>query len=274
MRRENVDQARRRVGMTVRVDSTGPVLTIVLERPEQLNAFNREQQRALAAALEDAEADDVRAVVIIGAGRGFCVGQDLEEVRAESDVDGAGNDTRLREGYHPNIRAIRALEKPVIAAVNGVAAGAGMSLAAACDIRLASERAKFVPAFVNLGLIPDSGASFFLPRLLGPGRAFEWLASGRHLDARQALAWGLVSEVTAPDELLPRARDQAEQLAAMPGSGVAATKRLLDQSLALSLDEQLDRELDAQLRALSSPEYEQAMHAFLERNARPPRGGT
>jgi 2-(1,2-epoxy-1,2-dihydrophenyl)acetyl-CoA isomerase len=252
--------------MAVQVDSEGAVLTITLDRPKQLNAFTRDQHRALAAALEQAQAAEIRAVIITGSGRGFCVGQDLEEVRAESGEDGGGNETRLRAGYHPNVLAIRALEKPVLAAVNGVAAGAGLSLAAACDVRIASSKAKFVPAFVNLGLIPDSGGTFFLPRLLGYARAFEWLVSGRHLGAKEALDWGLVSEVTEPDQLLERSGEQAAQLAAMPGAGVAGTKRLLDQSLALSLEEELEHEVELQLRALSTPEYEQAMHAFLERS--------
>lgn len=252
--------------MAVHVDSEGPVLTITLDRPEQLNAFTREQHRALAAALELAEAEEVRAVILTGAGRAFSVGQDLEEVRAESGEDGGGNDTRLREGYHPNVRALHALRKPVLAAVNGVAAGAGLSLAAACDIRIASSKARFVPAFVNLGLIPDSGGTFFLPRLLGYARAFEWLASGRHLEADEALEWGLVSDVTEPDRLLDRARARAAELAAMPCFGVAATKRLLEGSLELSLEEELERELEVQLQALSTPEYERAMNAFLERS--------
>jgi 2-(1,2-epoxy-1,2-dihydrophenyl)acetyl-CoA isomerase len=257
--------------MAVQVDSDGAVLTITLDRPEQLNAFTREQHRALGAALEQAKAEEARAVILTGAGRGFSVGQDLAEVRAESGEEGGGNDTRLREGYHPNVRAIRALEKPVLAAINGVAAGAGLSLAAACDIRIASTKAKFVPAFVNLGLVPDSGGSFCLSRVLGSARAFEWLTSGRHLDAEEALEWGLVTEVTEPHQLLERAHERASLLAAMPGTGVGATKRLLDQSLATSLEEQLELELEAQLQALSSPEYEQAMNAFLERSAS--RGG-
>src|SRR5688572_4866046 len=128
--------------MAVQVDAEGAVMTITLDRPDQLNAFNRDQHRALAEALERAAAEDVRAVIVTGSGRGFSVGQDLEEVRAERDQAGGGNDTRLRDGYNPNILAIRRLRKPVIAAVNGVAAGAGLSLAAACDVRIASTKAK------------------------------------------------------------------------------------------------------------------------------------
>src|SRR5919201_7088454 len=162
----------------------GAVLTITLNRPDVLNAFNASMHAALTAALKEARADDVRAVVITGAGRGFCVGQDLSEFRDQAgDIGG-----RLRGNYHPNITAIRALEKPVIAAVNGPAAGAGLSLACACDLRLASDQATFVPAFINVGLVPDSGGTFFVTRLVGPARAFEWLASGRRLSAAEAHA--------------------------------------------------------------------------------------
>src|SRR5215210_5348382 len=181
----------------VETSRDGAVLTITLNRPEVLNAFNTPMHSGLAAALKDARDGSVRAVVLTGAGRGFCVGQDLTEFRqAPGDIG-----SRLRENYHPNIRAIRHLEKPVIAAMNGVAAGAGMSLACACDLRLAADSASFVPAFINIGLIPDSGGSYFVTRLLGPARAFEWLASGKKLTAAEAHAWGLVSEVVEADRL-------------------------------------------------------------------------
>src|SRR3954463_1114770 len=154
------------------------VLTITLNRPDVLNAFNAAMHRALAAALEEAADPSMRAVVLTGAGRGFCVGQDLTEFReAPGDIG-----DRLRSTYHPNILAIRGLDKPVIAAVNGAAAGAGMSFACACDLRIASDAAVFIPAFVNIGLVPDSGGTYFVTRLLGYARAFEWLCSGRRLD--------------------------------------------------------------------------------------------
>src|SRR5205823_5268981 len=196
----------------VETSRDGAVLTITLNRPDVLNAFNRELHRALAAALKDARDGGVRAVVLTGAGRGFCVGQDLTEFReAPGDIGG-----RLRESYHPNIRAIRALEKPVIAAVNGVAAGAGMSLACACDVRLAADTASFIPAFINIGLIPDSGGSFFVTRILGPARAFEWLASGKKLSAAEAHGWGLVSEVLEADRLAGCAASLSGRLPVRP----------------------------------------------------------
>src|SRR5438874_12409742 len=179
----------------------GAVLTITLNRPDVLNAFNTDMHRALAAGLKEARDASVRAVVLTGAGRGFGVGQDLTEFReAPGDIG-----SRLRSNYHPNIRAIRALEKPVIAAVNGAAAGAGMSLACACDLRIAADSATFVPAFINIGLIPDSGGTYFITELLGYARAFEWMTSGRKLTAAEAHAWGLVSEVVEADKLAGRA---------------------------------------------------------------------
>src|SRR5438874_13049864 len=204
----------------------GAVLTITLNRPDVLNAFNTDMHRALAAGLKEARDASVRAVVVTGAGRGFCVGQDLTEFREAPGDIGA----RLRENYHPNIRAIRTLEKPVIAAVNGVAAGAGMSLTCACDVRLAADAASFIPAFINIGLIPDSGGSFFVTRILGPARAFEWLATGRRLTAAEAHAWGLVSEVVETDALAKRAAELGAELAAAPIRGIAMTKQLVDRA--------------------------------------------
>jgi len=203
--------------------------------------------------------------VITGAGRGFCVGQDLTEFReAPGDIG-----SRLRGNYHPNIRAIRALEKPVIAAVNGAAAGAGMSLACACDLRIAADSASFVPAFINIGLIPDSGGSYFVTRILGPARAFEWLASGRRLAAAEAHAWGLVSEVVRTDALPSRAAELAAQLADLPTRGVGMTKRLLDHAVTATLEEQLEREAQLQAAATQTEDFKEGVAAFLEK--RPPR---
>src|SRR5881227_419044 len=192
----------------VETSRDGAVLTIKLNRPDVLNAFNSELHRGLAAALKEARDGGVRAVVITGAGRGFCVGQDLTEFRESAGDIG----TRLRGNYHPNIKAIRALEKPVIAAVNGAAAGAGLSFACACDMRIASDQATFVPAFINIGLVPDSGGTFFVTRLVGQPRAFEWLTSGRRLTATEAHAWGLVTEVEHT-ALADRAAGLAAELA-------------------------------------------------------------
>jgi 2-(1,2-epoxy-1,2-dihydrophenyl)acetyl-CoA isomerase len=247
----------------VETQRDGSVLTITLNRPDVLNAFDGALHKALNAALKDARDDEVRAVVITGAGRGFCVGQDLTEFReAPGDIG-----DRLRSTYHPNINAIRRLEKPVIAAVNGAAAGAGMSFACACDIRIASDAAVFVPAFVNIGLVPDSGGTFFVTRLLGYARAFEWLCSGRRLSAAQAHQWGLVSEVVPTDELATRAAELAQTLAAMPTRAIGMTKRLLDRAHASTLDEQLEWEAQLQAAAVQSEDFAEGVQAFLEKRA-------
>jgi 2-(1,2-epoxy-1,2-dihydrophenyl)acetyl-CoA isomerase len=248
----------------VETSREGAVLTITLNRPEVLNAFNGDMHRGLAAALKGAREPEVRAVVVTGAGRAFCVGQDLTEFReAPGDIGG-----RLRETYHPNILAIRRLEKPVIAAVNGAAAGAGLSFACACDVRLASDAATFIPAFINIGLIPDSGGSYFVTRILGPARAFEWLASGRRLTAAEAQAWGLVSEVVEGDGLGARAAEIAGELAALPTRGIGMTKRLIDHASDASLEEQLEREAQLQAAATQTDDFREGVAAFLEK--RPP----
>ncbi len=239
----------------------GVVLTITLNRPDVLNAFNAALHKALGAALKEARDPEIRAVVITGAGRGFCVGQDLTEFReAPGDIG-----DRLRSTYHPNVLAIRALEKPVIASVNGAAAGAGMSFACACDLRIAADSAVFVPAFVNIGLVPDSGGTFFVTRLLGYARAFEWLCSGRRLSAAEAHAWGLVSEVVETDALATRATEVAGELAALPTRAIGMTKRLLDRAWGSSLGEQLEWEAQLQAAATQSEDFTEGVQAFLEK---------
>jgi 2-(1,2-epoxy-1,2-dihydrophenyl)acetyl-CoA isomerase len=248
----------------VEVTREGAVVTITLNRPDVLNALNRSVHDGLHRALEEAQDNSIRAVVITGAGRGFCVGQDLQEFAA-----GAGDVAdNLRSNYHRNILAIRGLEKPVIAAVNGPAAGAGLSLALACDIRIAADAATFVPAFINIGLVPDSGGSFFIARLLGPARAFEWMSSGRRLAAAEAHAWGLVSEVVEADGLSERAAALAAELAALPTLGVGMTKRLFDRSPNATLEEQLEWEAQLQTAATQTADFREGVAAFLEK--RPP----
>lgn len=239
----------------------GSVMTITLNRPDVLNAINKAMHDSLAAALKEARSTDVRAVVLTGAGRGFCVGQDLTEFsEAAGDIA-----ERLRGTYHPNILAIRALEKPVIAAVNGPAAGAGLSFACACDLRIASESASFIPAFINIGLVPDSGGTFFVTRLLGYARAFEWLTSGRKLSAAEAHGWGLVSQVVEPDSLAAVAADLAARLAAMPTLAIGMTKRLLDNAAGSTLEEQLEREAQLQAAATRTDDFREGVAAFLEK---------
>ena len=236
------------------------VLSITLNRPDKLNAFTRALHAELQAALEDARDPAVRAVVITGAGRGFSAGQDLTAFGEAGDVD-----AMLRATYHINVLAIRALEKPVLAAVNGVCAGAGLSLAAACDIRIASDAAFFVPGFVGIGLIPDSGGTYFLQRLLGTARAFEWMTSNRRLTAAEAHAWGLVSEVVEADAFAARVAERAAELAAGPTRAIALTKRLYDQAATSTLEAQLEREAEAQVEAAQTEDFREGVSAFGEK---------
>jgi 2-(1,2-epoxy-1,2-dihydrophenyl)acetyl-CoA isomerase len=245
----------------VEVSREGAVQTITLNRPDVLNALNAGMHAALAAALKEARSPEVRAVVITGAGRGFCVGQDLSEFREATGDIGA----RLRGTYHPNVLAIRALEKPVIAAVNGAAAGAGLSFACACDLRLAAGSASFVPAFVNVGLVPDSGGTFFVERLLGYARAFEWMASGRRLGSSEALDWGLVAEVVDDGALAARAADLAQAFAELPPRAVGMTKRLFDGARERTLEEQLELEAQLQTVATQTEDFREGVAAFLEK---------
>jgi len=241
----------------------GAVQTITLNRPDVMNAFNRALHAGLREALKEARDPDVRAVVITGAGRGFCAGQDLTEFGEVPNIDDA-----LRATYHPNIHAIRALEKPVIAAVNGACAGAGLSLACACDVRIASDSAVFVPGFIGIGLVPDSGGTYFVHRLLGAPRAFEWMVSNRRLTAAEAHAWGIVSEVIETDSFAPRTAEVAAAYAAMPTRAVAMTKRLFDHADTATLDEQLEMEAQLQQAATQTADFREGVAAFVEK--RPP----
>lgn len=247
----------------VEITRAGAVQTITLNRPDVLNAFNRALHAGLREALKEARNDEVRAVVITGAGRGFCAGQDLSEFQGMPNIRDS-----LEETYHPNIRAIRALEKPVIAAVNGACAGAGLSLACACDIRIAADSAAFVPGFIGIGLVPDSGGTFFIHRLLGAPRAFEWMTSNRRLTAAEAHAWGLVSEVVGADALPARAAELAAMYAAMPTRAVGMTKRLFDNADTATLEEQLALEAQLQAAATQTEDFREGVAAFGEK--RPP----
>ena len=245
----------------VEVTREGDVLTITLNRPEVLNALNGSMHQGIFEALERAQDASIRAVVITGAGRGFCVGQDLQEFSS-----GAGDVAdNLRRNYHRNVLAIRALQKPVIAAVNGAAAGAGMSLALACDVRIASDSASFVPAFIKIGLVPDSGGTWLARRLLGTARAFEWLTTGRRLSAEEARDWGLVSEVVAADLIVERAQEVARLFAAMPTRAVWHTKRLLDAAEETTFAEQLELEAVTQAQLTQTPDFREGVAAFLEK---------
>jgi 2-(1,2-epoxy-1,2-dihydrophenyl)acetyl-CoA isomerase len=244
----------------VEVTRDGAVQTITLNRPDVLNAFNRALHAALREALKEARDPGVRAVVLTGAGRAFSAGQDLKEFGEAPDVSDA-----LRKSYHPNVLAIRALEKPVIAAVNGVCAGAGLSLACVCDFRIAADNASFVPGFIGIGLVPDAGGTYFLNRLLGASRAFEWMTSNRRLTAAEAHAWGLVSEVVEADTLAARATEVATFYAALPTRGIGMTKRLFDHADGATLEEQLEFEAQLQAAATKTEDFQEGVRAFLEK---------
>lgn len=252
---------------TLRIEDDGGVRVVSLNRPDVLNACNDRMTAELTDAFKQIERDsDVRCVVLTGAGRAFCSGQDLADLEAkyrEGDVPVLGE--RLRKGYNPLIRRMVELEKPVIAAVNGVAAGAGCSLALACDLRIASEKASLIEVFVNVGLVPDSGSSFFLPRLVGFGKAMEMCITGDKVSAAEALSLGLVSKVVPPDQLMPAAVDLARRLAAMPTRAIGLTKRLLYGSATRDLPAQLEAEAFAQETAGMTRDHKEGVMAFLEK---------
>lgn len=241
----------------------GAVLTITLNRPEVYNAFNGALHAALRDALDEASDASVRCVVITGAGKGFCAGQDLKEFGAVSGTIGAA----LEQSYHPNVRRVRALAKPVIAAVNGPAAGAGLSFACACDVRVAADTANFVPGFVGIGLIPDAGGSWFIHRLLGFARAFEWMSSNRRLSAVEALEWGLVSEVIPAEGFTTRVAELAAEWAARPTAAIGRTKQLFEHASTAAMEAQLALEAELQQASVATADFAEGVNAFLEKRA-------
>ncbi len=253
------------MGATLLAEQDGAVLSLTLNRPDKLNSFNEALHGELREALDRIERDDsVRAVLLTGAGRGFCAGQDL----GDRDV-GAGKEldlgATLDRDYNPLIRRLRALEKPVVCAVNGVAAGAGANLALACDIVLAARSARFIQAFCRIGLVPDSGGTHFLPRLVGEARAKALALLGEPVSAEQAEAWGLVWRCVDDDRLLPEAQALAGRLAAGPTRGLGLIKRALHASAANDLDRQLDLERDLQREAGRTADYREGVAAFREK---------
>jgi 2-(1,2-epoxy-1,2-dihydrophenyl)acetyl-CoA isomerase len=246
---------------THRVERAGAVATVTLDRPDALNAQTRASRRALARELRALSADaGVRCVVLTGAGRAFCAGQDLREEDALDDVD-----QTIRETYVPIVEALVGMPKPVIAAINGAAAGAGLSFALACDIRLMSEEAVLMMAFSNIGLVPDSGGSWFLARTVGYARAFELAASGRRVAADEALALGLVQRVLPAGEVLAAAQELAAGLAARPTLALAWTKRLLRAAEGGELGETMELEAQLQAAAVRTHDHAEGVAAFLEK---------
>lgn len=240
------------------------VATLTLHRPEVFNALNAQLHADLLAALQRAERDpQVRTVVITGAGKAFCSGQDLREFPAEGAAALIGQ--RLRQSYNPLVTRLRALPKPVIAAINGVAAGAGLSLALACDLRLAAESARLVVAFARIGLVPDCGMTYTLPRLIGQARAFELAARGGELDASTALQWGMLNRVVPDADLAEVARELAMELARGPSLAISLIKRSLEFSQHATLEAALNYEAMAQEAAGAHPDFTEGVAAFREK---------
>jgi 2-(1,2-epoxy-1,2-dihydrophenyl)acetyl-CoA isomerase len=251
---------------TILLDVAEGVATVTLNRPDKLNAINERMHAELAAALDRIEADPaVRALLLTGAGRAFSAGQDLgDRVMGEGDAPPDLGET-LDRLYNPLIRRLRQLELPVIAAVNGVAAGAGANLALACDLVLAARSARFIQAFSRLGLVPDSGGTYVLPRLVGPARAMGLTLLAEPLPAEQAAAWGLIWQVIDDDRLLDEATALARKLATQPTKGLGLIKRALNASAANTLGEQLDLERDLQREAGRTEDYREGVRAFLDK---------
>jgi len=248
------------------VSRNAGVMYVTLNRPDKLNAFNPEMHELLREALEEArDKPDVRAVVLTGSGRGFCAGQDLAARTRSADTAPIDLSVSLGSNYNPLVRRLRALPKPIVCAVNGVAAGAGANIALACDIVLAARSASFVQSFSKLGLVPDSGGTYFLPRLVGSARAMGLALLGERLSAEDAERWGLIWKAVDDDRLVEEATRIAQTLAAGPTKGYGLIKKAMQASAGNSLDSQLDLERDLQREAGFSEDYREGVAAFMQK---------
>ena len=251
--------------MSLRSKIESGVLTLTLNRPTLFNSFNKEMAIALQTALKDASLnDEVRAIVITGEGKAFCAGQDLSEAMA---LDGPSLQSIVRDHYNPIIELIRTIEKPIIASVNGVAAGAGANIALACDITFAKESANFIQAFSKIGLIPDSGGTFFLPRIIGMQKATALMMTGDKVSAKQAEAMNLIYKAVADDSFEEEVSVFAIQLAKMPTKGLGLTKKALNASFTNDLSAQLALEEELQTKAGKTADFKEGVTAFLEKRA-------
>jgi len=250
----------------VEFDASSRVVTVTLNRPDKLNSFTRAMHRELSAALDEVVAAGARALVLTGAGRGFCAGQDLADL---DFTPGAMTDLGelIDKHFNPLIRRLQALPLPVIAAVNGTAAGAGANLALACDFVLAARSASFIQAFVKIGLVPDSGGTWFLPQRVGMARALGLALTGDKLSAEKAENWGLVWQVVDDADLSRAATELATHLAQQPTRAIAAIKQAMRASTTQTLDQQLDLERDLQRELGASQDYAEGVQAFIEKRA-------
>ncbi|MCB0762475.1 MAG: 2-(1,2-epoxy-1,2-dihydrophenyl)acetyl-CoA isomerase [Flavobacteriales bacterium] len=248
---------------TLQVERLEGVVKITLNRPDKFNSFNREMALGLQEILDDCDHDPmVRCILITGNGKAFCAGQDLAEA---IDEEGPDLTTIVSEHYNPIIVRLRSIEKPIVAAVNGVAAGAGANIALACDICVASEQASFIQAFSKIGLIPDSGGTYFLPRLVGIQRATALMMLGDKVSAEDARQMGMIYDVYGAEDFSDKALALAQKLAQMPTKGLGLTKRALNQSTINTLGEQLATEGSLQTAAGKTHDYEEGVRAFLQK---------
>ncbi len=249
--------------MEISVSTKNGVCEIKLNRPEVFNSFNKPMALAVQKTLDDCAKDpEIRAIIITGEGKAFCAGQDLAEA---TDPNGPPLDSIVREHYNPIIQRIREIEKPIIAAVNGVAAGAGANIALACDITFAKESASFIQAFSKIGLIPDSGGTFFLPRIIGMQKALALMFTGDKVSAREAEAMNMIYKVVADEALETEVRAFAENLAKMPTRGLGLTKKAVNASWTNDLKTQLDLEEILQTEAGATYDFKEGVTAFMEK---------
>lgn len=249
---------------TILTDLSDGVFTLTLNRPEVLNAFNDRMAEEMQDALKRAERDGAaRCVVVTGAGKGFCAGQDLGALRSRGDSFSFRD--HVQRTYNPIVSKMRSMEKPIVGQINGAAAGAGMGIALACDLRYAAAGAKFRLAFSGIGLAPDSGTSYFLPRLIGFGRAFELAATNEPITAEDALPLGLVNRVLPADQLAAATRELAVRLAQAPTKALGLTKRAMNRAFQLTIDEALDYEAYLQEIAARTADHREGVAAFLEK---------
>jgi len=240
------------------------VATLTLNRPEKYNALTEQVSRELIAAFKTIERDDsVRCVVLTGAGKGFCAGQDLTEVRDRGENFSLRD--HLNQNYNKMVLTMRALEKPIIVAVNGACAGAGFGLALAGDFRYAADSAKFLTSFIGIGLVPDTGVAYWLPRLIGPARAAEMVFTNERVDAETAAQIGIVNKVFAADDLMDETMKVAQHLAQSPTRAIGLSKRVLNKSMGVTLDEVLDYEAYTQDIAAKTDDYKEGTSAFREK---------